>query len=179
MLAPGYGGSAKQPILRALEKRLEPAGIACLAISFSTKGARPSRGYEIELADLRAAREALRARCGGPIALVGRSFGGRMCALLAAAEPPEALAILGHPIAPPGRPRPGDEAALAAVTCSTLVVQGERDELGPMAVLQRIAQANPRMEIEVIAGAGHDFGRRTDEVVDITVRWLQRTLMGR
>lgn len=175
VLAPGYGGSATQPILRALTAALDGYGIEARAITFRTRGRRPSRGYADELADLRAARDELR-RTHAQVALVGRSFGGRMCALLSALEPPEALAILGHPIAPPGRPRPADEAALTAVACPTLVVQGSADELGPVAVLERIAAVNPRLDLVVIDGAGHDFGAREREAVAHVARWLDTIL---
>ncbi len=177
VLAPGYGGTAKQPILRRLATRLEAEGIVCARIAFSFGGGRPSRGYTRELDDLRAARDALAAaHPDGPVALVGRSFGGRMCAFLAEREPPEALVVIGHPIAPPGRPRPEDERALAALVCPTLVVQGDRDELGPLAVLERIAGGNPRIDLVTLAGAGHDLrspgGSREAEAVEHVARWL-------
>jgi len=38
--------------------------------------------------------------------------------------------------------------------CPTLVVQGQHDELGPLAVLQRIALVNPLIDLVVIEGAG-------------------------
>lgn len=174
VLAPGYGGTAEQPLLLRLAARLEADGVATSRITFSTK--RPSRGYVSEKAELRAARAALVARAGGPVALIGRSFGGRMCAFLAAEEPPDALVVLGHPIAPPGRPRPADEAALAGIGCPTLVVQGERDELGPLAVLERIAGTNPRIDLVVIRGAGHDYGSREGEAIEAAARWLGTVL---
>ena len=175
VLAPGYGGTAEQGILRALARALRRFDIDSRAITFRTRGTRPSRGYVSELEDLRAARDALRIQH-DRIALVGRSFGGRMCAFLAAVEPPDALAILGHPISPPDRPRPSDEEALQGMRCPTLVVQGERDELGPLAVLQRIALVNPLIDLAVIEGAGHDFGAKEKEAVDQVARWLDATL---
>lgn len=175
VLAPGYGGTAAQPILRALGMRLASYDIAIRAITFRTRGKRPSAAYALELEDLRAARDALRADH-AKVALVGRSFGGRMCAFLAAREPPDALAILGHPISPRDRPRPDDEDALQAIRCPTLVVQGERDELGPLAVLRRIALVNPLIDLVVIEGAGHDFGAKEAEAVDQVARWLDATL---
>ncbi len=175
MLVPGYGGTASQPILRALGERLARDGIEARAITFSTGGRRPSREYATEIAELRAARDELRAS-GDAVALVGRSFGGRICAFLAAIEPPAALAILGHPIAPPGRPRPRDEEALAALTCPTLVVQGARDELGPLAVLERIAGANPHVDLVALDGAGHDLGPREREAVEHVARWLDAVM---
>lgn len=176
VLAPGYGGTAEQPILRRLGSALEAFGITSQAITFRTRGSRPSKDYVSEIEDLRAARDALRAAGCERVALVGRSFGGRICAFLAAQEPPDALVILGHPIAPPKRPRPRDEAALAATTCPTLVVQGDKDEFGPFAVLERIVAKNPRVDLVRIAGAGHDFGAGESEAVAAAARWLDSVL---
>ena len=170
VLAPGYGSTAEQPLLKKLAARLEADGIATARITFSTK--RPSRGYTTEKAELRTARDAIVAKAGGPVALVGRSFGGRMCAFLAVEEPPDALVILGHPISPPDRPRPADEAALLGIGCPTLVVQGDRDELGPLAVLERIAGQNPRIDLVVLRGAGHEYGKHEAEAIDAAARWL-------
>ena len=174
VLAPGYGGTAEQPLLKRLAARLEADGIATARITFSTK--RPSRGYVAEKQELRVARDAIVARSGPPVALVGRSFGGRMCAFLAAEEPPSGLVILGHPISPPGRPRPADEAALLAMTCPTLVVQGDRDELGPLAVLERIAGQNPRIDLVVLRGAAHEYGTHEAEAIAAAARWLTSVL---
>jgi len=156
--------------LRRLATRLETDRIATQRITFPSK--RPSPGYGVEKEALRAARDALVAKSGPPVALVGRSFGGRMCAFLAAEEPPDALVILGHPIAPPKRSRPADEAALQALVCPTLVVQGDRDELGPLAVLERIAGQNPRIDLVILRGAGHDYGSHEAEAIEAAARWL-------
>lgn len=175
VLAPGYGGSATQPILGALAKALAAHGIESLPITFRSRGKRPSKDYADEIADLREARDELKASH-ERVALVGRSFGGRMCAFLAEREPPDALAIVGHPIAPPDRPRLRDEEALAAMRCRTLVVQGSADELGPVTVLERIAGTNPFIDLIVIDGAGHDLGAKQREAVDHVARWLDSAL---
>ena len=175
VLAPGYGGTADQGILRKLARALGRFDIDSSAITFRSSGKRPSRQYASELDDLRAARDLLRADH-DKIALVGRSFGGRMCAFLAAVEPPDALAILGHPISPPDRSRPADEEALQGMRCPTLIVQGQRDALGPLAVLKRIALVNPLIDLAVIEGAGHDFGAKESEAVEQAARWLDATL---
>ena len=176
VLAPGYGGTAEQPILLRLAAALHGFGIESRAVTFRTRGSRPSKDYVSEIEDLTAARDALRGEGHERIALVGRSFGGRISAFLAERETPDALVILGHPVAPPGRPRPRDEAALGATKCPTLVVQGEKDELGPYAVLERIAANNPRIDLVRIAGAGHDFGASEREAVAAAARWLDSVL---
>ncbi len=176
VLAPGYGGTADQPILVALGEALGAYGIAARRITFTTRG-RPSTAYANEIADVRASRDALRAEGATAIALIGRSFGGRICAFLAVEEPPDALAIIGHPISPPGRPRPRDEAALEAVACPTLVVQGDLDDLGPIAIGERIAARNPRIDVVRLAGAKHELrAGEQREAVHAAARWIDSML---
>jgi predicted alpha/beta-hydrolase family hydrolase len=174
VLAPGYGSSPEQPILQAMAAQLEAVGIRPLAVSYSR--ARPTGNFEVELDDIRRARGALLSGGAQKVVLVGRSFGGRMCARVAATEPPAALVLLGHPISPPNRPRPDDEAALTAVRCPTLIVQGDRDPLGPLDVLQRIASVNQAIELSVLKGVGHHFGPRQAEGLERAVTWLVETL---
>jgi len=99
-----------------------------------------------------------------------------MCAFLAAQEPPDALVVVGHPISPPGRPRPRDEEALASVRCPTLVVQGDHDDLGPVAVLERISAGNPLIDLIVLSGAGHELGRHEGEAAEHVACWLDARL---
>lgn len=177
VLSPGAGGSGEQRILVTVARRLAEAGVAERRVTFSTAGRGPSKGYAKELADIRAARDALIGEGCERVALVGRSFGGRLSVRLAALEPPDALVVLSHPIAPPDRPRPDDEAALAAVRCPTLIVQGDRDHLGPLAVIQRIAAGNPLVDVVVIAGAGHSLTVAQErEAAEHTARWLDAIL---
>jgi uncharacterized protein len=176
VLAPGYGGSADQAILVALALQLEAAGIQARRMSFSR--ARPVEDFAPELEDLRRVRDQLRQEGVQKLALVGRSFGGRMCTRLAAVEAPDALVVLGHPISPRNHPRPDDEAALLAVRCPTLIVQGEHDRLGPLEVLRRIAAANAFVEIRVLHGVGHQFGRRQTAGLQYATAWLNERLSG-
>ena len=174
VLAPGYGGSSEQPIVRAMATRLAAIGVTPRPISYSR--ARPSGDLRSEIEDVRRARDELLSHGAERVALVGRSFGGRVCARIAGPDPPQALVLLGHPISPPNRPRPDDEAALAAVRCPTLIVQGERDRLGPLSVLQRIAAANALIELYVLRGVGHQFGPRQPEGLERAATWLVERL---
>jgi predicted alpha/beta-hydrolase family hydrolase len=152
--------------------RLAAEGISSIGVQYARK--KPTEPYAQELEDVRRTRDGLSAE---RLVLVGRSFGGRMCARIAAQEPPAALILLGHPIAPEGgKPRPDDEAALLAVRCPTFIVQGDHDRLGPLSVLQRIAKSNSNIEIYVLEGAGHSFGQRQAEGLEHAAGWLKRVL---
>ncbi len=178
VLVPGYAGSVEQPIIQRVARELRNVGIDPHPVSLSGSGRRPSADLSREVDLLRAACEVASRVGTRRLALVGRSFGGRVCSRLAAAEPERALALvlLGHPIAPPGRPRPVDELALETVRCPTLVVQGDADRLGPLAVLERIASANPHVELRVLPGVGHSFGRQEPTAAALAVAWLRGIL---
>ncbi len=166
-LVPGFNGSARQPLLVRLKAELKKVGITAQAITL--KRARPKPGLQAEVDQLRRAAD-------GSEVLIGRSFGGRVCTRLAVLAPPRALVVLGYPIRPPGLPRPLDEAALKALTCPTLILQGADDALGPPAVLRRLLAGRPNVTIEVIAGAGHTYGRHERAVIERAAQWLSQSL---
>jgi hypothetical protein len=167
VLLPGYGGTAAQPVLVSLAQRLTRLGYSC------HRHAVPRGRLTPDLAAQTEWLEGILDGLEGPAVLVGRSFGGRVCARVAARRPVEALVLLGFPLRPPGRLRPLDEAALAGVRCPTLVVQGDRDELGPLAVVRRVARLNPLVSVHVIEGAGHAFGRHTQGALDAAVGFIE------
>lgn len=166
VLLPGFGGRADQPILVKLSKRLEALGFACHRAA-PPRG-RVTPGLEAEAAWLGALLDSL----DGPFALVGRSFGGRIAVRLAGREDVKAVVLLGFPLRPPGKQRPLDEAALAKARARTLVVQGTKDELGPLSLVRRVAKKNRRCEVLPLDGAGHSFGRAEAGALDAAAAWL-------
>ena len=165
VLLPGFQGSADQPILVNLSKRLEERGFTCLRLAPPRLKLTPDLDLygawlDEQLKDVRA-----------PLALVGRSFGGRLAIRLAARRKLSAIVLLGFPIRPPDKKRPLDEQALAALTCPTFIAQGTKDELGPLRVLKRFAK---RAEILPLTGAGHDFGAKEDLALNAAAAWLDR-----
>ncbi len=170
-MLPGFGGRADQPILVALEQALRARGLSALRASLAR--GRPSSGLEHEVGQARTL-----ARSDPAIAAyAGRSFGGRVLARLALQTAPGALVLLGFPVrTAAGRRRPVDEAVLEQLTCPTLIVQGAADPLGPVRSLRRLAARNPRLELEVIAGASHAFGHRESRAVEVAADWLAARL---
>lgn len=170
VLLPGFGGRADQPILVKLSKRLEALGFSCRRAA-PPRG-RVTPGLEREVAWLEALLDGL----DGPFVLVGRSFGGRVAVRCAGRKDVKAVALLGFPIRPPGKKRPLDEAALAQANARTLVVQGTRDELGPLALVRKVAKKNRRCEVLALEGAEHAFGRREAEALDAVAAWIDAQL---
>lgn len=170
-MLPGFGGRADQPVLVALERALRDRGISAVRSALSR--GRPSPGLTEEVAE---ARALLRAE---PeiAAYAGRSFGGRVLARLALEAPPRALVLLGFPVrSQTGQRRLEDERVLETLTCPTLVVQGAADPLGPVRTLERLAAKNPRLELTVLQGATHAFGRQERSAVATAADWLLRQL---
>jgi predicted alpha/beta-hydrolase family hydrolase len=170
-MLPGFGGRADQPVLVALEQALHARGVSAIRAALSR--GRPSPGLAEEVAQ---ARACLRADA-TVTAYAGRSFGGRVLARLALEAPPRALVLLGFPVrSVSGQRRLEDERVLETLACPTLVVQGSADPLGPMRTLERLAARNPRLELTVLQGATHAFGRHERSAVVTAADWLVRRL---
>ena len=160
VLIPGFNGTAKQPMLVRLSKLLAAEGLTPRRITLPR--VRPTPAMEPEVAALQKH---------DADAYVGRSFGGRVCIRVPAQVP---RVLLGFPVRPPGRERPEDEAALLALLSPTLIHQGSDDELGPLPVLEALCAKNRHLELEVISGAGHSFGRHEKAVLLRACEWLVR-----
>jgi len=154
-------------MLVRLEARLRALGVQCHRAA-PPKG-RPAPELAAEVAWL-----AGQVKATGATILIGRSFGGRICARYAAAHGARCVVLLGFPVRPPKRPRPLDEAALAALRCPTLIVQGSKDELGPLRVLRPLCAKNPRLTLHVLDGAGHSFGKHERAALDVAAGWISQ-----
>ncbi|HET9157395.1 MAG TPA: alpha/beta family hydrolase [Myxococcaceae bacterium] len=171
LMLPGFGGGADQPILVALERALASRGLGATRAAL-TRG-RPSPGLAQEVAEVRTRAD----RDPEISAYAGRSFWGRVLARLALETAPRALVLLGFPVrSAAGKRRLEDERVLETLTCPTLVVQGTADPLGPVRTLERLAGRNARLELIVLPGATHSFGRHERAAAEMAADWLARIL---
>jgi predicted alpha/beta-hydrolase family hydrolase len=121
-----------------------------------------------------------------PIAIGGKSMGGRMATMLLA-EPDAPASIrgcvaLGYPLHPPGKPDQLRVAHLAAIRVPVLVIQGEKDPFGgPGDVRREFAAVGARVEVLDVPHGGHGFevrvrdARQADvyaRVADAVAHWL-------
>lgn len=103
----------------------------------------------------------------------GRSFGGRMCSMLAAAgEPIAGLVLLSYPLHPPGKPDELRVDHFADITVPTLFVSGTKDPFASPDELERHAKAvKGPVELVFLEGEPHS-PRDDDAVVKAVAGWL-------
>jgi predicted alpha/beta-hydrolase family hydrolase len=121
---------------------------------------------------------ALRAKTSGPIFLIGKSMGGRIGCHVALEEKVNGVICLGYPLCAMGdRTKLRDEVLLALQT-PILFVQGTRDVLCPLDLLEpvRNKMTAPNF-LHVVAGGDHslivrkkDLVNKTQEDVDLRIQ---------
>jgi hypothetical protein len=131
-----------------------------------------------------AVQAASRALPNVPLIAGGKSFGGRMTSQAQAKEPlpgVRGLAFLGFPLHPAGKP--GEERAthLTDIAVPMLFLQGTRDELAELPLIQGVCARLKPATLHIVAGGDHSFavlkreGRTPQEVrtelADTLARW--------
>jgi predicted alpha/beta-hydrolase family hydrolase len=164
VLAHGAGAGMRHPFMGAIVEALAAHGIATLRYQFPymENGSKRPDVPAVAHATVRAAvAEAARAMPGLALVAGGKSFGGRMTSQAQAATPlpgVRGLAFLGFPLHPAGKPSDERAAHLADVRVPMLFLQGTRDDLADLALLQPvIARLGPYAELATFADADHSF----------------------
>ena len=164
VLAHGAGAGMTHAFMEATAQGLAQRGIATLRYQFPymERGSRRPDTPPVAHATVRAAvAEAARRLPGMPLFAGGKSFGGRMTSQAQAASPlpgVRGLVFLGFPLHPAGKPSSERAAHLADVAVPMLFLQGSRDELAELALLQPVvAQLGARATLRVFDHADHSF----------------------
>lgn len=94
----------------------------------------------------------------GPVILIGKSMGGRIGCHVALEERVDGLVCLGYPLCAMGdRAKLRDE-VLRALQTPILFVQGTRDQLCPLDLLEKVrAEMNVRNVLHVVEGGDHSL----------------------
>ena len=197
VFAHGAGAGMNHGFMSAAAEELARLAVATLRFQFPymERGSKRTDPPSVCHATVRAAvATAAKQLPGVPLIAGGRSFGGRMTSQ-AQAEAPlpsvRGLVFLGFPLHPAGRPETTRAAHLIKVTVPMLFVQGTRDELATLSLLEPlVAQLAPRATLHLLADADHSFhvpartGRKDPEVrtaaLHAMVAWMDAVLaMGR
>src|SRR5512134_1805438 len=146
VFAHGAGAGMTHSAMEAIAAGLGQRGIATLRYQFPymEKGSKRPDAPKVAHAAVRAAvAEAARCCPSLPLIAGGKSFGGRMTSQAQALSPlpgVRGLAFLGFPLHPAGKPS-GDRAAhLSDVRVPMLFLQGTRDDLAALSLLQSLIE---------------------------------------
>jgi predicted alpha/beta-hydrolase family hydrolase len=164
VLAHGAGAGMAHPFMTAIANELATRGVATLRYQFPymENGSKRPDPPKIAHAAVRAAvGEAGRLLPQLPLVAGGKSFGGRMTSQAQAAAPlanVRGLAFLGFPLHPAKQPSSDRARHLADVQVPMLFLQGTRDELADLQLVQDLAGTlGPRATLELIIDADHSF----------------------
>jgi hypothetical protein len=164
VLAHGAGAGMRHAFLAGLAAALAERRIATLRYQFpyAERGERRPDPPALLRATVRGAlAEGARAARGLPLLAGGKSMGGRMTsqALAERADPAvRGIVFFGFPLHPAGRPSVERGEHLAAVEAPMLFLQGTRDALADLTLLEPICRKlAPRAALRVIEGADHSF----------------------
>ncbi|MGD8171197.1 alpha/beta family hydrolase [Vibrio sp. TRT 21S02] len=94
-----------------------------------------------------------------PVVIGGKSMGGRMASLLAQEENVAAVACLGFPFHPPGKPEKYKAEHLATLEKPCLILQGERDTFGKKEEFVDF-ELSPKIQVHFLPDGDHSFKPR-------------------
>ena len=189
VFAHGAGAGMAHPFMVAFADGLAARGIASLRYQFAymEQGSkRPDPPARAQAVVRGAVAEAVRQWPGLPLFAGGKSFGARMTSQAQAAQPlpgVRGLVFVGFPLHPAGRPADERARHLADVQVPVLFLQGTRDELADLALLQPLAQRlGARATLALFDDADHSFHVRTrsgrtdvqtlQAMLDTTADWM-------
>ena len=191
VLGHGAGAGMRHRFMNDVVAVLGARGIATFRYQFpyiENKSHRPDP-QPILLSTVRAAVEAARGAAGDlPLLAGGKSMGGRMTSLATSKEPlrdVKGIVFFGFPLHPAGAPATERAEHLQRVTVPSLFLQGTRDKLAELSLLQPVVGSlGARATLHVIEGADHGFdmlkrsGRTSaevlEEVADTVAAWADR-----
>jgi len=116
-----------------------------------------------------------------PLLAGGKSFGGRMTSQRVSKECPEfvkGIVFVGFPLHPAGAPATIRADHLRSITIPMLFLQGTRDALADLALVEDVCAKLPSSTLMTFDGADHSFkaGKREliPELAEAAVNWMNK-----
>jgi len=159
VLAPGAGAPSSHPRMRTFARLLGSLGrVEPFDYPYMIEGrGRPDPLPKL-IAAHRAALAALRQSHDGPVALAGKSMGGRVGCHVALVEPIEAVICLGYPLCGAGDRLKLRDQVLLELRTPAIFVQGTRDPLCPLDLLEGVRKRmRAPSTLHVVDGADHSL----------------------
>src|SRR5947207_6444382 len=160
LFAPGAGAPSSHPWMQDWKKRLSGIGVVeTFDYDYLREGRRrPDRLPQLIAAHRKALKRVRERHRAESIILVGKSMGGRVGCHLSLEEKVDGLVCLGYPLCAMGdRTKLRDE-VLRALSTPILFVQGTRDSLCPLDLLERVrAEMKTQNVLHVVEGGDHSL----------------------
>ena len=189
VLAHGAGAGMNHAFMESLSNGLNAHGIATLRYNFPYMEAgrkAPDRLQVLSDTIRSALLKAIPLADGHPIFLGGKSMGGRMSSSLASQEDlpsVRGIVFFGFPLHAPGEHSSNRGTHLFDVKQPMLFIQGTRDKLADLSLLEPIVKKiGRRASLHIVEGGDHSFhvlkssGRTNaevlQEVVDVSAAWM-------
>lgn len=189
VFAHGAGAPMTHHFMEDMATALAAEHIASLRYNFPymEKGSkRPDAPAVLQAAVRKAIDAGVEQAAGKPVIAGGKSMGGRMTSNALAQKPDprvKGIVFFGFPLHQPGKPGTERAAHLADVEQPMLFLQGTRDSLAKLELIEEVvAGLGPRATLHIIDTADHSFGvlKRTGksqedvyrELASTTARWL-------
>jgi predicted alpha/beta-hydrolase family hydrolase len=179
ILTPGASAGRDQSGLVTIDEAVTRTGVTVERVEFpgQAAGKRRTDPPAVCIETVRIATTALAERLSVPtgrIAIGGRSFGGRMCSLAAAADlRVAALVLVSYPLHPPGRPERLRTEHFGALDLPCLFVSGRRDAFGsPEELEHETAAITGPVTLHFVDG-DHSLRKSETEVAGIVAEWMQ------
>jgi uncharacterized protein len=160
LFAPGAGAPSAHPWIRNWKRRLSESGdVETFDYDYMREGRkRPDPLPQLIAAHRKALDRARERHRGKSTILIGKSMGGRVGCHLSLEEKVDGLICLGYPLCAMGdRTKLRDE-VLRALTTRILFVQGARDSLCPLDLLERVrAEMKAPNFLHLVEGGDHSL----------------------
>lgn len=160
LLAPGAGAGSDSPWMQGWRKRLATfADVTAFDYPYRLAGRRsPDKPATLVAAHRAALEELRRRRSTRPVVLAGKSMGSRIGCHVALEEPVAALVCFGYPLKGMGPKGALRDAVLIELRRPILFVQGTRDPLCPLDVLESVRRRmKAPNELHVVEGGNHSL----------------------
>ena len=160
LFAPGAGAPSSHPWMQNWKRRLSEIGeVETLDYAYMRDGRkRPDPLPKLVAAHREALNDARKQHPAESTILIGKSMGGRVGCHLSLEEKVDGLVCLGYPLCAMGdRAKLRDE-VLRALNTPILFVQGTRDSLCPLDLLERVrAEMKTQNVLHVVEGGDHSL----------------------
>jgi uncharacterized protein len=181
-MAHGAGAGMNHPFMTSLAKFLAEENIATLRFNFpfmEHKKGRPDTPAVAHKTIEAAINNAHKQFPSVPVFASGKSFGGRMSSQYLSAHPNAAvkgIIFYGFPLHPAGKPSIDRADHLKNVKIPMLFLQGTRDALATLSLIEEVCSDLPGATLIKLEGADHSFkAGKTDTMallVNFTKDWI-------